>query len=195
MNIDKRLNLVIPLSREDGSRLYVHSTPIRQETFELYHLCMAKTFSAFTHHGLDPMSGPSVAAMVLKGVAMSTPRTADSSWWDGVDGVGGPAGLMSEITRLSNVLTPTAEKGWDIVPLASALEQELMSEEEKSEVMNLLTFFTVVSLTAPRVDRQRLIRGMASIYELQTTFSGCTEFVLSLRISTAEDASGKKPQA
>ena len=83
--INRHLNIVIPIVRADETKLYIHATPIRPETFEMYHLVMAKTFSAFAHNGLDPMSGPSVAAMILRDVAKSTMRAPGVDWWEGND--------------------------------------------------------------------------------------------------------------
>ena len=192
MQINKSLNLVIPIIRSDETKLYIHSTPILQETFEQYHLCLSKTFSAFARHGLDPRSGPSVAAMILKDVAKDTARAPGLSWWEGPDGVGGEGGLMAEIVRLSNAIVPSKDKGWGTTPLSVALDQKLIDEEEKSEALNALTFFIVVSAAAPRVDRPRLVRGMAAIYELQITSLDSTEFAASLRTSTTVESTGEK---
>ena len=175
--------------------MYVHSTPIRMETFKMYHMVLAKTFSSFAQNGLDPRSGPSVAALILEDVAKNTYRSPGVDWWTGLDGVGGEGGLLAEIVRLSNAIVATKDAGWRTVPLQNAMNQNLRDEEEKSEVANLLTFFTVVSLVAPRVDRGRLVRGMAAIYELQTTYSNSTEFVTSLRTLTTEESIGGKAPA
>lgn len=195
MQIDRRLNLVIPIIRDDETRMYVHSTPIRPETFEQYHLVLAKTFSSFAQNGLDPRSGPSVAAMILKDVAQATARGPGLNWWDGPDGIGGEVGLMGEIVRLSNAVVPDKAKGWGHVPLQTALDQQLIDDDEKSEVLNLLVFFTVVSLVAPRVDRARLVRGEAAVYELQITLSNATEFAISLRMSKDDATSGERVPA
>ena len=195
VNIDKRLNLVIPIIRDDQTILYIHSTPIRPETFEQYHLVLAKTFSSFAQNGLDPRSGPSVAAMILKDVAEATPRGPGLNWWDGADGIGGESGLLAEITRLSNAVVPNKENGWGTVPLRTALDQKLIDEDESREVQNLLAFFTVVSLVAPRVDRARLVRGMAAIYELSTTLLNSTEYVVFLKTSTPAETTGEKAPA
>ena len=91
LTINRKLNLVLPLQRGDDTVLYVHSTPIRPETFEKYYLVLAKTWASLTQNGLDPRSGPSVAALVLKEVAETTMRAPGVTWWDGPDGVGGDA--------------------------------------------------------------------------------------------------------
>jgi len=193
--INRHLNIVIPILRGDDTTLYIHAAPIRQETFEMYHLVLAKTFSSFAQNGLDPRSGPSVAALILRDVAQATSRSLGMNWWEGTDGVGGDSGLLAEIRRLSNAVVPNKDNGWSTVPLQVALDQNLITEEERSEVANLLTFFTVVSLVAPRVDRERLVRGMAAIYELLTTFSNSTEFATSLKTSTTADIIGESNPA
>jgi len=193
--INRQLNLVIPITRADGSTVYVHSTSIRPETFEFYHLVLAKTWSGFVQNGLDPRSAPSVAALVLKDTAKATPRGIGVNWWDGSDGVGGESGLLAEMTRLSNVVAPSPDKGWSNVPLQAALDQNMIEADEKAEVMNLLTFFIVASLMPPRVDRENIVRGMASMYELQTTYLNCMEYANSLKTSTQEESSGKNTPA
>jgi len=194
MKIDRKLNLVIPIERGDETTLWIHSTPVRKEVFEQYHLVLAKTFSAFAQNGLDPRSAPSVAALILKGIAQNTPR-GDATWWDGEDGVGGPVGLLAEIVRMSNCLVGTLEEGWRTVPLQDALDKKLISDDEKSEVMNQLVFFTVVSLIAPRKDRPILVTGAAAIYQLEVTSSAFTEWSASLQTQMRDEATGKKRKA
>lgn len=191
ITIDKKLNLVIPILRGDETKLYIHSTPIMMEMFEKYHLVLAKTFAAFTQNSLDPRSGPSVGMLILKDVSKNTPRVNGDSWWDGPDGVGGEGGLVAEIIRLSNTIT-TSGSGWGTVPFQTALNQKLIDDDERSEVMNLLAFFTVVSLVAPRADRAKFVRGMAFMYNLQTTLYNSTEFAASLKMSTEDETTGEK---
>jgi hypothetical protein len=193
--INRQLNLVIPIIREDETTVYIHSTPIRAETFEFYHMVLAKTWSGFIQNGLDPRSAPSVAALVLKETSKATPRIGGVSWWDGNDGVGGDAGLLAEVIRLSNAIVPSKDNGWSSIPLQMAIDQNLITSEEKSEVMNLVSFFTVASSMPPRVDREKIVRGMAAMYELLTTYSNSTEFANSLKMSTQDDTSGKNDPA
>lgn len=193
VTIDKRLNLVIPILREDETKLYVHSTPIRHETFEAHYMVLAKTFSTLMHNGLDPSSGPAVAAMVLKDVARNTTRGPGLNWFDGPDGVGGEAGLLAEFVRLSNVVVPS-KAGWGTLPLRSALDQRLLDSEEESEVINRIAFFMVVSLVPSKPDRGKLIEGMARIYDLRTTYFNSTEYATSLKILTKDETTGESLQ-
>jgi hypothetical protein len=193
MRIDRKLNLVIPIDRGDESKLWVHVTPIRKEIFEAYHLVLAKTFSAFAQNGLDPRSAPSVGALILKSIAQGTQRDNDAgNWWDGDDGVGGRAGLLAEIVRMSNCLVGT-DKGLQMTPLQEALDKSMVTDEEKAEVMNLLVFFTAASLIAPRNDRPILVRGMAAVYNLESTYSNFTEWSTSLRTQMQKENTGEKP--
>lgn len=194
MKIDRKLNLVIPVERGEDT-LWVHATPIRKEVFETYYLVLGKTFSAFAHNGLDPRSGPSVAALVLRDVSQSTPRSLDASWWDGDDGVGGKAGLLAEIVRLCSCLVGTHDKGWQMVPLQDALDKKLISDDDKSEVMSQLVFFTVASLVAPRQDREILVKGMAAIYQLEVTYSAYTEWAASCKTRMRDASIGEKAAA
>ena len=82
MRIDRRLNLVIPIDGAAG-RFYLHSMPVSRVVFEQYFLVLAKTFSAIYGEGLSALSGPRVAAMMLKRIAQR-----DGSW-EGQDGVEG----------------------------------------------------------------------------------------------------------
>jgi hypothetical protein len=191
MKIDRKLNLVIPIAREDGTSLWVYATPIRKEIFERYYLVLAKTFSQLARNGLDPRSGPSVAALLLRDVAMETSRDQDLNWWDGDDGVGGKAGLLGEIVRLSNCLVGTPDNGWQTTPLQEALDKQLVTDEEKSEIMSLLVFFTVSWLVAPRQDRTILVEGMAAIYRLEITSSTFTEWKTSLTTPTPAESTGE----
>lgn len=191
MKIDRKLNLVIPIVRGDNTTLWVHATPLRKELFEQYYLVLAKTFSMLSRNGLDPRSGPSVAALVLRDTATSTPRNMDANWWEGDDGVGGKTGLLAEVVRLCNCLVGN-DDGWKTTPLQDALDKGMISGDEKSEVMNLLAFFTVSSLVAPKQDREILINGMAAIYRLESTFLAFTEWTNFCKTRTRDENTGEK---
>ena len=194
VEVTRTLNLVIPVTRLDGVKLYIHSTPIPSEIFENNFLVLSKTWSALTQHGLSAASGPSVAMLVLKQVAKETQRAPGVNWWDGSDGVGGNAGLLAEMTRLSNVSVPRKDgPGWETVPLQNAVDNGTVAADEAKEVLNALTFFTVSSHVAPRVDRERIVRGMAAIYELQVTSLSATEYATSLMTLTKDASTGENP--
>src|ERR1017187_5798377 len=134
MQIDKNLNLVIPVERADGSVAHVFSTPIGRMVFEKYYMVIARTYNTIYNGGLGIMSGPRVAAMVLKEIAISIDA------WDGQEGV--ERGLMQEIRRLTTVLA-LGENGWEPLPIHEAIAKGILDEDDVSEVENALVFFTV----------------------------------------------------
>jgi hypothetical protein len=54
MKLDRRLNLVLSVTREDGTEMWVHHTPIRREIYEQHFLVLTKTISAMYEEGLPP---------------------------------------------------------------------------------------------------------------------------------------------
>lgn len=194
ITINRQLNLVIPILRDDKTSLYIHSMPIGPEVFDTYYLVLAKTFSAFASEDIGPISGPRVAAKMMRDIAKSTQRAPGVDWWDGDDGVNGSGGLFAEMIRLSNAIVPRPEGGWGPMQLQDALNQGLLDAEEKDEVLNILAFFTVVSAAPPKQERARLVKGMAILYQLQATSSSFTDFITSLKTSTpAENIGGNAP--
>ncbi len=80
------------------------------------------------------------------------------------------------------------------MPLQEALDRQLISEDEKAEVMNLLAFFIVSSLVAPKADRPILIHGMAAIYRLEVTSSSFLEWANSFKTRMLEESSGENQE-
>ena len=68
MEINRKLNLVVPIERESGE-VYVHSMPIGRQVFERYFLVISKAFASIFQEGLNFYSGPRIAAMMIRQVA------------------------------------------------------------------------------------------------------------------------------
>jgi hypothetical protein len=180
LSINKKLNIVFPL-RE--GKVWVHSTPIARQVFEAYFIPISKTFEVIYGQGLNIASGPRIAALMLKKVSI------DSGLWGGNDGV--QNGLMREIRRLSNVLLPTPMGGWDTMPLHSAIQANMLDEDEIAEVDNTLVFFTCVSVMHRRDKVALHLSGML-LYDVQTTLLNSTEYATSLQTSTTPEIFGAK---
>jgi len=178
MRIDKRLNLVTEVQTENGS-VFVHSAPISREVFEKYFLVISKTFAAIIAEGLSFVSGPRVAALMLKKVA------SDSGVWEGNDGVN--KGLMAEIRRLSNVSMPS-ENGWKSVPFQDVIDKGLMDEADIAEVEGLVAFFICASAMSRRIEIRSVLERM-SVWGSSITLLNSTEFADSLPISMPEQTS------
>lgn len=193
--INKRLNLVIPLAREDGTTLYVHSTPLPSEIFETYYMVLAKTWTEFANNGLNHVSAPKIAYYSLLNAARNTQRAPGMTWDQGPDGVSGEGGLIAHILRMSRIITTNGKSDKGAMLLTQAIDDGLIDDDEKREVLSILTFFTVVCHAAPREMGKAFLAAVAQLWELQLTSSNATEYAISLRTSTTDANTGAKDPA
>jgi len=176
MKINKQLNLVVPC--EDGDELiYIHSSPISTEVFEKYHRVIAKAFSVIYSEGLNVISAPRVAAMVLREVAEDMGRLDDVN-----------NGLLNEIKRLSNV-SILESNGWVSLPLDIAEKRGLIEPETMQEAMNKIVFFILCSSMHTGKQKVAMLEAMAGLWAVALTLSNATEYNKSLPILTEAENS------
>lgn len=177
MRIDRRLNLVIPVDRDDGTRVYVHSTPVSEDVFDRHFLLMSRTFAAIVATGMGEIAGPRVALKMLR--RMAGQMKADDE----------AEALVNEIRRTSTFLSPGAD-GYDIVTLHEALERDLMDRTDASEVENAVAFFTVYSAMQRRRDLAETLDGLAELWGARTSSLNSTEYAASMRTPTPVASTG-----
>lgn len=182
MRIDKRLYLIIPVTRADGSEIFVHSSPISSDLFDKYYLPIAKTFSAMYSQGLGALAGPRIADKLLRQMSQ------DLGVWDTQDGV--QNGLLAEIHRLTNVLMP-GKQGWVTVPFYDAKRQKQLDAEDCAEVEAAVVFFIVASAMHHRSHLLGLLEGAMSLWGAEVKSLTCTEFRNSLPTSTKGASTGE----
>lgn len=193
VKINRALNLVVPVETSDGTTVYIHSVPVPREVFEQHYLVISKTFAAIHQEGLAALSGPRVAALLLKDVAQRTravhpgARPGETAW-DEPDGV--ERALLPEIRRLTNVIMPSAQ-GYQTLPFQTVIDRHLLSDEDLAEVEGVVTFFTVASAMHRRAVLPAFLTGMSSLWGAEVTSSNCTEYAASLRTRTETDSSGE----
>lgn len=183
MKINKALNLVVPVEFESGDVYYVHSTPIRKETFEKYFLVIAKAFAKIYQDGLNVVAGPRVAMLMLRRIA------EEDGVWEGSEGV--EMGLVNEIRRLSNVIMPSEDGSWGTIPLQDALNRGLLSDEDISEVEGMIAFFICASAMHKRNQVEGFLQTACNLWSSQLSLLTCTEFAKQLPTSTEEGNSGE----
>jgi hypothetical protein len=209
LRIDRRLNLVVPIYGEEVPKLgdnnlpvmqdgepvmeapvvaYVHSTPLPADVVDRYWMVLAQTNTAIFSRGLGVFGGPSVALRMLKSIAQE-----QKAWDDDAGQVGVKRGIVDQIERLTTVAVPS-EGGWQSVPLAVAVDRKFISEEDKAEVENAIVFFICAS-ELPRAQRKGIVSAGAALWGARTSSSNSTEFIASLKTSTATGSSGEKPPA
>jgi hypothetical protein len=182
VTLNRKLNLVLSVETENGP-VYVHSSPIAREIFEDNYLVISRAFTAVYTNGLGPVTGPRVAALLLKDEAKKLgvwERTQQS--------------LMAEVYRLTNVVAP-GDSGWDNMPFDVARKRGILNPDEAAEVENCLVYFTCASSVHLRAELTVALEGLSTLWGAQTTSSNCTEFTRSLPISTQEENSGENATA
>ena len=143
MRLNERLNLVLPVDR-DGTTVYVHSTPISREVFERFYLPIAKTLAKVGTNDLGMVSGPRVAALILKDAAK------ECGMWEGEQGV--ERGLLPEIRRLTNVVA-FGPDGWRPFPFDKAISEKFFDRGRSSGGRERHRFF-YCSLTHGEEERE-----------------------------------------
>ena len=182
IKINRKLNLVMNVETQDGN-VVVHSTPISRQVFEDNFLVISRAFTAVYTNGLGPVTGPRVAALLLKDEAKKLgvwERTQQS--------------LMNEIYRLTNVLA-TGENGWEQYPYSVAKQRGVLNEDEAAEVENCLVYFTCASSIHLRAELAVAMEGLSTLWGAQTTSLNVTAFMSSLQISTPEETTGETATA
>lgn len=180
MQIDRKLNLVIPVER-DKVTIYVHSTPISKEVFDNYFLVMAKAFSMMYSAGA--IVAPRIAHLSLRKVAI------EMGQWEGAEGV--ENGLLNEIRRLSNAIIP-GPNGWQTIPYYEVIQKKLFTDEEIAEVEGAISFFILVSALHKKNQIASILDLMNGLWSTQTTLLNVTEYAASLPILTGTGNSGEK---
>lgn len=182
MNIDKKLNIVIPVTRSDGAKIYVHASPISSEVFESYFLPISKTFSAIYAEGLGILAGPRISALMLKKVSK------DLGMWDGPSGV--EKGLMAEIHQRTNILAVRDKGGWETIPFHEARTRGILESADLSEVENSIVFFTAASSMHRREELTDVLDGASRLWGARVTSLNCSEYGSSLQTSIETENSG-----
>lgn len=184
MEVNKDLNLVVPIDRGDVT-VYAYSVPISRQVFESYHSVLAKAFSELTEGGISVVASLATARLALRDAAIA------KGAWEGKGGV--QDGLMREIRRLTQVYVPT-DDGWDTMLLDDAAKRSLMDEDEILEVENAIVFFTLISRMFKKSMRQIVVNGMASMAGLPTTSLPFMEWHASLQTLKEDETSPPKEE-
>lgn len=185
MKIDRKLNLVIPIDKQDGSTAYVHVMPVSREVFEQHFLLLGRAFNAMYAQGLG-IIGPRMASLLLK-------KVASEMSLDNPDALVAP--LLSEMRRLASVLAPRDGGGYEIVPWQTAVDKKMFDEEDTREVENVMTFFMVSWHMHKRAELSGMIEMAVGLGAQQSTSLSPTEFANSLTTSTDAATTVRKATA
>ena len=136
VKIDKKLNLVTNITREDGSIVYLHVTPFPYEVVEEHCLLLGNLFPNFISQ-VGGLGAARVAAMMLrKKLKREQELNADN-------GQHGP-NIVDEIQRLTSVVWNDGGT-WKTTSFDAAMKQGIISPDEYREVEGEVVFFMVSS--------------------------------------------------
>jgi hypothetical protein len=188
MRIDESLNIVIPVDRADGITIHVPAAPISREVFQRFWRPMARAYNEILQEQLV-VTGPRIAGLALRDAARAI------GMLDGPMGV--DAGLIAEIRRLANVIAPggNGHPGWQLIPYADALRQEIIDQDDADEIEGILVFFTLAWRLHRIQDRREWITGISAVWGAQTSSLTLSEYANSLTTSTATANTGATPPA
>lgn len=184
MKIDRRLNLVFEIDQGDGKKLYAHSTPIEETTWEQHYSVLSKTLTSLYSDDFNPGMAARLTLLRLREVAREKGKEQETE-----------SGLITEIERRTNVIALDPEQGWQAVPLTVAVSRDLLSQGDYKEALSYACFFTSVSWVHTKGELMNLIIPMLKMYSAQVTSSNATEFSRSLPTSTPAASTGEKEQA
>ncbi|HCI9669346.1 hypothetical protein ACKLLO_25355 [Klebsiella pneumoniae] len=180
MKIDKKLNLVTNITREDGSIVYLHVTPFPYEVVEEYCVLLGNLFTNFITQ-VGPLGSARVAAMMLK-KRLKQEQEARLEDGKSLSDLPKSLTLVDEIQRLTVVIHNVGGQ-WKTTPLEVAFNQGIIDPDEYREVEGEVVFFMVSSaiqkanLIAPTVGT------VIKMYDGQLTSSSVTAFRDSLQTS------------
>lgn len=136
MKIDKKLNLVTNITREDGSVVYLHVTPFPYEVVEEHCLLLGNLFTNFISQ-VGGLGAARVAAMMLR---KKLQREQDLNAENGQQG----PNIVDEIQRLTSVVWNDGGT-WKTTSFDAAMKQGIISPDEYREVEGEVVFFMVSS--------------------------------------------------
>lgn len=142
VKIDKKLNLVTNITREDGSIVYLHVTPFPYEVVEEHCLLLGNLFTNFISQ-VGGLGAARVAAMMLRKKLKREQDLNAESGQQGQQGQQGPT-IVDEIQRLTSVIWNDGG-AWKTTSFDVAMKQGIISPDEYREVEGEVVFFMVSS--------------------------------------------------
>lgn len=174
MKIDKKLNLVCSISRDDGSLIYVHTSPFPYEVVEEHCLMLGSLFTSFIAQ-IGGLGAARVAAMILR---KKIKKEQELTGQDGPN-------IVDEIQRQTTVIFNDNGQ-WKSVPLDSALKQGIISADEFREVEGEIVFFMVSSAIQKPELIKPTVGSVIGMFGGQLTLSTATEWRGSLLTSKTD---------
>jgi hypothetical protein len=142
VKIDKKLNLVTNITREDGSIVYLHVTPFPYEVVEEHCLLLGNLFTNFISQ-VGGLGAARVAAMMLRKKLQREQELREEANQQAQQAQRAPT-IVDEIQRLTSVVWNDGGN-WKTASFEVAMKQGIISPDEYREVEGEVVFFMVTS--------------------------------------------------
>jgi hypothetical protein len=183
-SLDKRLNLVLEVERDDKSIVYVHSSPISRNLWKTHYTFLSMSINSLYADGFPPSTCVRIIYNRMLEIAEDNKeRFGDLQ-----------KTLFAEIWRLTNVLVPS-DQGFETVAFYNAMRDEnILDQDNVEEVQNFICFFTAASWVhgLSRKEREAFQQLMTKGFGVQITPLPVTEFKNSIPILKQEENIGEK---
>lgn len=174
IRINRRLNAVFKVEREDGATIYVHHIPVPEEVFETNWRLLTKAVTLMYTDVFTPAVAARIGYRMIRELAQS--MKLDEGTVD--------TGFFGHVWRLTTLILPEQAAP---VPLDVAVSGNMLDSELLSEVRNAICFFTAASWVHPRSELRTLygmLEGESRDSNWSTGSWSCTEYAASLKTST-----------
>lgn len=142
VKIDKKLNLVTNITRDDGAIVYLHVTPFPYEVVEEHCLLLGNLFTNFISQ-VGGLGAARVAAMMLRKKLQREQELRDEANQQDQQAPQAPT-IVDEIQRLTSVVWNDGGT-WKTTSFEVAMKQGIISPDEYREVEGEVVFFMVSS--------------------------------------------------
>jgi hypothetical protein len=144
VKIDKKLNLVTNITREDGSIVYLHVTPFPYEVVEEHCLLLGNLFTNFISQ-VGGLGAARVAAMMLRKKLKREQELRDEANQQAPT-------IVDEIQRLTSVVWNDGGT-WKTTSFEAAMKQGIISPDEYREVEGEVVFYGFLCHSESSTDR------------------------------------------
>jgi hypothetical protein len=181
--LDKRLNLVLEVERDDKSIVYVHSIPISRQMWKTHYTFISMAINSMYTDGFPPATCARVCYhRMLELAEQNRDRFGDLG-----------RTLFAEMWRLTNVLVPT-DQGYEDIPFYNLIKGDKeLDADNVEEIQNFICFFMAASWVhgLNKKEREAFQLLMTKGFGVQITALPLTEFKNSIPTSKSEENTGE----
>lgn len=176
--LDRKLNITATIDAANGP-FHIHSMPVNRRVFEDNFELLAAVHARLNQPGMTARTSPAVARMALLKAAKEMDLQAEAQI------------VIAEIRRLTHVCYSSATGIYQFMPVASAIADKIIDEDDLADIDSYLIFFTLVSWIEPKMKQKMYMEILCHYFELATTQLSISDFASSLQMLTPDGNTGE----